>query len=464
MATRHSIGITARTAVLSLLMALATLSAILIAMTAFADYQRVVTRLVEEQNRALMAASRLVQQSEGLVGSSAMLVLADSHAQRRQAMFEVDDRRAWIESLVSELAQLRKAPEDFDNIRQISARLGRRIAELNAMVTQRIDLRGALAQGVPSNLASQALLAGIEVQIADVMRDKRVLSRDLGIAVGFHTGAIREEIQQTVEALETSISQRKATLTMAMLGVLLMLLATVAFIHRFVAQRVTRLQHAMSHARPLSQALDYRGGDEIACMATTIGRYLDRINDNETRILAMNRELQFLATHDALTQLHNRHHFDRVLNEQTATLAREPYAVAMLDIDHFKQVNDTFGHQQGDEVIREVARQLREAMPPPALVARLGGEEFAVLCQTGDPAVLARRLDTLRCQLARTPVVVAGQKIPVTVSIGLARKIPGSDVQACLQAADDALYEAKRQGRNQLVVRRLRQDDPEERA
>lgn len=165
----------------------------------------------------------------------------------------------------------------------------------------------------------------------------------------------------------------------------------------------------------------------------------------------MNDELSFLASHDALTKLFNRHYFDRSINEINKAENIGPLSAAMLDIDHFKNINDTYGHNVGDQVIRQFAKHLQAALPETALLARVGGEEFAVIFQCLPLDEVAAILEKCRVQIAETPFVVAGHNLQVTTSIGLAGYCGDGDLMTCLKQADQALYQAKNQGRNQLA-------------
>lgn len=165
-------------------------------------------------------------------------------------------------------------------------------------------------------------------------------------------------------------------------------------------------------------------------------------------------ELDVLGSTDALTGLPNR----RALEHQLAVLAKdarergEPLLVALVDIDHFKRVNDVEGHACGDEVLREVARRLRSAVRPGQLLGRWGGEEFVALAPglTGEQA--RRFAEQLRTLVGWEPVLLPGRPaLPVTVSIGVAAAVPG-DESALLRLADAALYAAKDAGRDRVVL------------
>ncbi len=165
-------------------------------------------------------------------------------------------------------------------------------------------------------------------------------------------------------------------------------------------------------------------------------------------------ELRALAATDPLTRLVSR----RVLFERGRPLlaavraSDQPLAAMMVDIDHFKRVNDQHGHAVGDAVLRHCARQLREGSRSDSLVARYGGEEFALLvplARPGDAFVAAERL---RHRIAGRPCRADGIEVPVTVSIGVAILRTGQTLEQLLAEADRLLYEAKRAGRNRVCA------------
>ena len=160
-----------------------------------------------------------------------------------------------------------------------------------------------------------------------------------------------------------------------------------------------------------------------------------------------------LSSRDALTGLANRRSFDLALGREVDRVARsgEPALLLSLDIDHFKRVNDTWGHAAGDEVLKTVARVLQETVRPMDLVARVGGEEFAIILpEVGAPGA-AQMADKLRRSIEETSFRFEGTVVPVTVSLGVAEWDPSiQDPDELVKRADAKLYEAKRGGRNQV--------------
>ncbi len=167
-------------------------------------------------------------------------------------------------------------------------------------------------------------------------------------------------------------------------------------------------------------------------------------------------EVQRLATIDGLTGLYTRNHFFIEASKQAAITQRyhRPFAAIMMDIDHFKQINDAHGHPVGDEVIRAVAARIRSAARDTDLLGRYGGEEFALVTpETGEEAaILAERL---RTTVGDLPIPTAAGPLNVTISVGLATADGNElDLAELLGNADTALYEAKRGGRNRVATAR----------
>jgi diguanylate cyclase (GGDEF)-like protein len=170
-----------------------------------------------------------------------------------------------------------------------------------------------------------------------------------------------------------------------------------------------------------------------------------------------NKELQRLSTTDGLTGIANRRMFDELVKREWRRCARlkKPMALVMVDVDHFKQYNDTYGHQGGDECLKAVAAQVARAAPRASdLAARYGGEEFVLVL--GETTVDGARwvANNIRQHVAdlRMPHSASGSGY-VTVSCGVASVMPreGVPLETLLETADEALYKAKEQGRNRVV-------------
>lgn len=180
-----------------------------------------------------------------------------------------------------------------------------------------------------------------------------------------------------------------------------------------------------------------------------------RILTLQAEQLKAREELQLQATHDGLTGTWNRNAILDLLHREYDLAARSgnTIGVIMLDVDHFKRVNDTYGHLAGDQVLIEVARRMQQAVRSYDLVGRYGGEEFLVVspdCNRQQIQVCAERI---RSAMEEQPVLAHGSTIAITVSAGTAILGPWlSSEKDALAAADNALYRAKSGGRNQVVI------------
>ncbi|WP_395701750.1 GGDEF domain-containing protein [Aquabacterium sp.] len=172
----------------------------------------------------------------------------------------------------------------------------------------------------------------------------------------------------------------------------------------------------------------------------------------------MVRKLRHLSQRDALTGLYNRAEWNRQLEAQHRWLGRfgEPFGVLMIDIDHFKKINDTMGHAAGDAVLLTVAQVLTASAREVDVIGRLGGEEFGVLLPRAEPMTLRRAAERLRQMLGDAETTWRDQPIRLTVSIGAAMCQDADEAPGhVLERADRALYQAKHNGRNRTVVARL---------
>lgn len=180
-----------------------------------------------------------------------------------------------------------------------------------------------------------------------------------------------------------------------------------------------------------------------------------RISDHyQGSMRDLNEALKIASTQDPLTGLFNRRlMLERLKAEEALAKRRQtPFSIAMIDIDHFKRINDEFGHDVGDTVLVQFALALTGALRAYDICARWGGEEFLVLLpETSGPEALeiANRLRILIEEL-QIPAMPAA--MPLSVSIGLAQHDPESDTTRTMKRADDALYQAKRSGRNRVVL------------
>ncbi len=181
----------------------------------------------------------------------------------------------------------------------------------------------------------------------------------------------------------------------------------------------------------------------------------DALREMQKELEAKNAELERLSSQDGLTGIANRRRFDEFVTKEWMRGAREnqPLSLILIDIDHFKPYNDNYGHQGGDDCLRKVARTLASAARRSGdLVARYGGEEFVVVMPGTDAQGAANIADSLRSKIEalNLPHEYSSTADHITISLGVSTMVPTADrkVEDLIEAADQALYEAKESGRN----------------
>lgn len=302
-----------------------------------------------------------------------------------------------------------------------------------------------------------------------------------GIRWGTLVGTLSES------ALEERLRERQTRLVLSAAAVSGLGLVILLF---FLKTAVVRPLRAASTAAQrfaegdLEARAPVRGGDEIATLAIALNSAAERLSRHTTELEAevkrrteelrqknaeleeANERLEKLAITDGLTELVNHRHFQQLLAAEVTRQQRErrPFAVLMMDVDHFKHYNDSHGHPAGDEVLKRLARILRENVRASDVVARYGGEEFVVLLLDTDHERAMGIAEKLR-ELVATHPFPHGAEQPlghVSISIGVAVwPDHGATPVALVTAADKALYAAKRFGRDVVVAAHEEERDEE---
>src|SRR5580658_1398221 len=181
----------------------------------------------------------------------------------------------------------------------------------------------------------------------------------------------------------------------------------------------------------------------------SVGR---RILDLQDKLIAARDELRFRASHDTLTGVSNRAVILETLRREQSRQEREggSFGIIMVDLDHFKSVNDTYGHLCGDAVLHETAKIMQASLRPYDVVGRYGGEEFLIVVPRSDAPSAQRVAERIRKAIAAKPIPTSAGEIRITASFGVAASTDATrmESQHLLQLADDALYRAKQNGRN----------------
>lgn len=205
-----------------------------------------------------------------------------------------------------------------------------------------------------------------------------------------------------------------------------------------------------------------RKQDLLVAMAAGADDYLSKpVDPSELRarimagrrILELQQSLRFAATHDFLTNLLNRSEILAAIEKEVSRSRREgkPTTVMMIDIDHFKLINDSLGHAAGDEVLKEVARRLKSDLRPYDVVGRYGGEEFLIILPGCELTTGARRADEIRNLIAKDPIFTPFGTTTATISVGVTATSDRShSVVDLVRQADVSMYAAKNAGRNRV--------------
>lgn len=195
-------------------------------------------------------------------------------------------------------------------------------------------------------------------------------------------------------------------------------------------------------------------------MRKETGELQSNLRDSQERIELLRSNLhhaEVAGMRDGLTNVWNRRAFDTMIDQQVAQspLAKRPLSLAMVDIDHFKSINDRFGHQVGDEVLRLVSSVLQRNLKGRDFVARYGGEEFSIIMPQTNVEAACQVAEQIRKQLMSLRYVSpqSGESIgQITASFGVAQLKPSEGKRSFIQRADTKLYEAKKNGRNQVLA------------
>ena len=228
----------------------------------------------------------------------------------------------------------------------------------------------------------------------------------------------------------------------------------VAMINTTIAMAVSWLAGYIVYK---SHAGSFSSQKEVEEQSTKLEVLNAELEDLNAELNAANKKLEYLSQTDGLTGIYNRRMFDEISNSfwEECRECRSGLAVIMIDIDHFKLFNDTYGHQKGDECLKAIVSKIKETIPSGSVLARYGGEEFAILVENGSMSGALGLAEEIRAK-------VSGLKIPhenspikpyVTLSLGVYCASPGDNtIEEFIGFADKALYKAKQGGRDRVAV------------
>ena len=226
--------------------------------------------------------------------------------------------------------------------------------------------------------------------------------------------------------------------------------------HARTIEKSLEILNAVWHFRlaPVKAWYHYAETWVVIAFSVFVSFLLSFIMQNNHELKQMQRRLEELAQSDPLTGIANRRHFMHTAQAQLQLAARknQDCFLIMLDVDHFKRINDTYSHAAGDMVLNDLADRVKRIIRPYDLFARYGGEEFILLVTDVKRNTAEEMATRMRLSFCESPFFFGDMQIAVSASLGLARIAPGESLEAAIRQADEALYTAKREGRNRTCV------------
>jgi diguanylate cyclase (GGDEF)-like protein len=257
---------------------------------------------------------------------------------------------------------------------------------------------------------------------------------------------------------------RLGRITLILVGILLLLMGVLAyFLARTIVRPLKRLsgEAARVASGDLNVDVPVGGSSEISYLTQVFNHMVSSLRSGQAEIsqahqalIEKNRELHLLSITDGLTGLFNRKHLMDLFDMEMARTRRYkiPFSVLIADIDHFKRINDTYGHLAGDSVLRRIAGTLRGAVRECDHIGRYGGEEFLLILPNSEAAGAMDMAQRIREQIRQVRFYNDGNEISMTISVGVAQCSDAEEsVEAVLGRADSALYQAKNNGRDQVI-------------
>jgi len=326
--------------------------------------------------------------------------------------------------------------------------------------TTNIEIEKALEKVQDKSIQLAESNEGLQIEIAERRKVEKALKES--------EKRFRSLFEESKDAIVNTDKKGNLLLVnpagMALFGLTNAELASINFQELYVdpemARRFTAAIREKGHIRDFGVQLRGKDGKIMDCLMTVITKQSDDsvlmgyegIIRDVTPYKKMEEELRRLATIDSLTGINNRRNFLDLAQKEISRSSRydRPFSMIMLDIDHFKKVNDTYGHSVGDKVLVEFCAVCLKQLRENDIMGRLGGEEFAITLVECDPEMAVIFAERIRQAVASHSVPIGSEEIRFTVSLGVTSMQQGWDLDSILERADNALYRAKENGRNQV--------------
>ena len=368
---------------------------------------------------------------------------ASSQAERRTLLDRLAERHQAMESHILHLVENQTDRDAVVALRGLRDSLMDGAVALSAIAQEEIALRADGGVG-----AVRERLDELEQRRRNLILRQQDLSSQLSGFVSALATEAGASFDAQRQAAGRAALRAAAVVAVTGLAALAAVIWTYGALRRHVVERVLALRNAMLSWRGGRVMLPRGVNDEISQMADTLDELIATV---ERR----NAELEAMAATDALTGLANRRRFAERAEEEIRRARRYGATLSLVvgDIDHFKAINDGWGHDAGDEALCQVATLWRRELREPDLLARLGGEEFVALLPETDPAGAQVVAERIRAAIAGTALTLNGPTaLAVTISLGVAGLRAGETLTDLMRRADQAMYQAKHAGRNAVRV------------
>lgn len=297
-----------------------------------------------------------------------------------------------------------------------------------------------------------------QLQVLKILKSENAqLSQAVTSVSGEAILTTQKNFLNNLNNIEEKITVRKSYLYLLMF-VSFIITSILVFLQIDFLRRVHLIRQVIEAGDAKSEfQIPIKGRDEISEMAKSVKKYIEDILEKEQQVSETNKKLEHLAMHDGLTNIYNRRYFDAKLEQEHIRYLRykDPYCLAMLDLDFFKSINDTYGHDIGDKVLIDFTTRVTKQLRETDLFARLGGEEFGLLMPQTCEHNAMKLMERIRSNIHSIPCVVNNFSISFSVSIGFVEVQELDDMHDVLKQlslADKALYDAKKSGRNRIQI------------
>ncbi|MCA1908725.1 MAG: GGDEF domain-containing protein [Magnetospirillum sp.] len=389
------------------------------------------------------AAVHLSMDANSAAALSVRMSTAASQAERRTLLDRLAERHQAMEDHIAAMVDVGADAESIAALRRLRDSLMDGAIALSSISQEEISLKGMDHK----DATVMSRLSELEQRRRNLVLRQQDLSSEMA---GFVT-ALAAEAGHRFDTQRDQASRTQLKAVAVVVACALAAMAAVVWMYvglrRHVVDRILALRGAMLNWRGGVVEVVRDGNDEITQMSDTL---VELIGAVERR----NQELEVMAATDALTGLPNRRRFAERSDEEIRRAQRyeAPLSLVVGDIDHFKAVNDGWGHDVGDLALQHVAAIWRGQLRDVDLSARMGGEEFVALLPETAAAQAHLVAERIRTMIADTPLTTpGGSELALTISLGVATLLPGESLADLMRRADQAMYQAKSAGRN--VVR-----------